>query len=268
MMSLEEIKIKAPAIFANEPIGAVTDKYTFIPTATLLDNFKKLGWEVEAVRQQNSHVDSVHTKHMVILRNPILPAFDGNFPQLIMINSHDRTTSFKFMLGLFRLICENGLVVKTGAFESLIARHIYYTFEDLEALTKTVIENMPRLMTTVHHLRIAHITPEQQREFAFRALAKRFTEYTDAQTKAIDTNAIAEAIDMNAFLKPYRSEDEGDSVWSVFNRIQEKTLKGGFQRVGFEDKLSKRVRPVTNIKLDVSLNQELWAMASEYAHIN
>ena len=40
-------------------------------------------------------------------KNPI----DTVYPQILLTNSHDGKNAFTFTAGLFRLICENGLVI-------------------------------------------------------------------------------------------------------------------------------------------------------------
>jgi hypothetical protein len=88
-----------------------------------------------------------------------------------------------------------------------------------------------------------------------------------AQVDTVDTNAIKKVIDMPALLTAHRDEDEGATVWAVYNRIQEKIIKGGWQKICQKDEISRRVRPVTGIALDVQINKDLWKMAEEYASI-
>ena len=53
-------------------------------------------------------------------------------PQIILTNSHDGFNSFKFMLGIFRLVCSNGLVVCDNQMVNMTIRHINYTFDFVE----------------------------------------------------------------------------------------------------------------------------------------
>jgi hypothetical protein len=264
MMHDPDIMLSAPSVFAGEPAAAVSRHYKFIPTLQLIDDFRKLGWEVNRAKQQKSHTDPTHTKHMVVLRNELLAPINGAAVELLILNSHNRTTSFNFMLGLFRFICLNGLIVSDKIFDSIKLRHMGgYTFQDLEELTQTIMDNIPSIVGTVNRMQAVTLTDVQQMEFALNAVATRFTEYVSDMGK-VDASAINKAIDMPAFLTPYRDEDNDPTVWAVYNRIQEKLTKGGFQRIGTKDNQSKRVRPVTNIKLDVDINKTLWEMANGY----
>jgi hypothetical protein len=264
-MSKEDLLINAPSIFAEEPVAAVSRHYKFIPTSKLIEDFAKLGWEVNRTRQQHSRTDPTHTKHMVVLRNPSLEQINGLAIELLILNSHNRTAAFNFMLGLFRFVCLNGVIVSDRIFDSVRLRHIGgYTFQDLEELTQVIVDNIPSIVTTVNRMQAATLTSDQQMEFALKAVATRFTEFVSDRGK-LDTNAIKKVIDMPALLTAHRDEDEGATVWAVYNRIQEKIIKGGWQKICQKDEISRRVRPVTSIALDVQINKDLWKMAEEYA---
>lgn len=263
-MQNTDIKLNAPAVFATSPVTTVSKHYTFIPTTTLIDDFRKLGWEVHRARQAKARIDPQHTKHTIVLRSDKFPAFNGNYPEIIMVNSHDRTTAFSFMLGLFRLICENGLVITDKVFDSLRVRHIGYHFEDLQALTDTIVQQMPQVMATVNRLTQITLTESQQVEFAVSAFATRFKEYV-ADNGKVDTKSILKAVDVKELLLPVRPEDNNPTVWAVYNRIQEKLMKGGFKRIGTKDNIAKISRPITNIKLDIDVNRSLWSLANEFA---
>ena len=264
-MSSSKIRDEAPAIFAKGPVDKASERYTFVPTTTLINDFSKLGWKVNRVSQANSRVDPLHTKHMVVLRNSKLPMINGCTPEVVMINSHNRTCSFKFMVGLFRFLCENGLIVSMNTFDSLHVKHINYEFEDLKEMMSTVVANTPKLVGVINHFDKTLMSEAAQMEFATRAIATRFTEYTDKKTKAVDINTIKASIDMASLLNPVRQADTPNTVWAVYNRIQEKIIKGGFQRITLKDSISRRVRPVSSIGLDVAINKSLWELATEYA---
>lgn len=263
-----DIRISAPAIYAENPVDRVSNRYSFVPTTELIKDFKALGWDVNRVKQQKSHVDPLHTKHLVVFRNPSMPMISGVIPELLLVNSHDRTTSFKFMAGLFRSICLNGLVVSINLFESVQIRHIDYQFSDIQALVNQMLENMPKLIESIHTMQNTMMTQVDKEEFAVRAVAARFFEYVNRRNKAIDKETIESAISIPELLIPIRKEDESDTVWAVYNRLQEKILKGGFKKIGTKDEIAKRVRPVTNIGLDISVNQKLWEIASHYTKID
>lgn len=260
-------QIMSPAVFAKSPKDTVSKHYTFIPTTVLIADFAKLGWDVHRMSQQNSHTDREHTKHIVVFRNPNLPTVGGNIIELLLVNSHNRLASFKFMLGVFRSVGNNGLIVQSKLFESLNIRHIGYKFDDLETLTEAMLENMPKLTKAINKMEAKELDKDTQKEFAYKAIASRFPEYINVND-TINTRGIEEALDVKNFLKPVRKEDKGNSVWLTYNRIQGKLMNGGFKRISNKDQISRQVRPVTNIGLTIKLNQKLWRLAETYAKKN
>jgi len=205
----------------------------------------------------------MHTKHMLTFRSPDFPAINGIHPEVIMINSHDRSSSFTFMIGLFRYICLNGLVVSDQIFESFRIRHIYYNFEEVEELANVMIDNIPNVLNWVTKLQTVQMTQNQQREFTVRAIASRFKDYVDDEGN-VNVIAVEKAIDVDYILTPIRTEDNNNSVWAVYNRVQEKLMNGGFTRVSGKDSKVRRTRAITNIKLDIDMNKALWQLANEY----
>ena len=68
--------------------------------------------------------------------------------------------------------------------------------------------------------------------------------------------------DIDDLLKPVRKEDKGSDLWSVFNVVQEKIIDGDFDyTIGSK---FRKARQIKNFKQDIKLNQELFALASEY----
>ncbi len=83
---------------------------------------------------------------MVVFRNPDVQ-IDGKggdtvFPQVLLTNSHDGKNAFTFTAGLFRMICENGLVISTTQFEDVKMRHMGYSFEELQVKIKEMVEKL------------------------------------------------------------------------------------------------------------------------------
>ena len=67
---------------------------------------------------------------------------------------------------------------------------------------------------------------------------------------------------VNGLNQARRSEDTGDDLWSIFNRVQENGTHGGFRIAGPNGRL-RRVRGRNNIASDLSWNQGLWNLTKE-----
>ena len=56
----EKIKEVAPSVFATSPSPKMSDRYVFVPTIDLMENFEREGWELSSVRQSGKGIHAVH----------------------------------------------------------------------------------------------------------------------------------------------------------------------------------------------------------------
>ena len=70
--------------------------------------------------------------------------------------------------------------------------------------------------------------------------------------------------EINQVLLATRPQDEGNTLWVVFNRTQEALINGGFT-ITTAAKKERKVRKITNMLKDVELNQKLWELTTEFA---
>ena len=183
-------------------------------------------------------------------KNPI----DTVFPQILLTNSHDGKNAFTFTAGLFRMICENGLVISTNEFEKVAIRHMGYDFEELQKQINEMVERLPLTVESMNKMIETTMDQNSIVKFAKDMLAVRFPE---DELKRI-------TIDMDEFITPVRPEDNGDDLWSVFNVIQEKIIEGDFEyTVGTKH---RKARQIKNFKQDMDLNSKMFDVALEYAN--
>ena len=258
-MSDEQIKEIAPAVFTQKPSNEVSKHYTHIPTTKVINDMRTLGWDVVDVKEVKARKAKTRgvQKHMVVFRNPdvVINGEDGDtvFPQILLTNSHDGKNAFTFTAGLFRLVCENGLVISTTQFEDVKMRHMGYTFEDLQQNIREMVAKLPLTVESMNKMKEVEMKQEQALEFAKRALETRFDE---KQMNRIN-------VDLDALLTPTRVEDKGNDVWIVFNVVQEKIIDGDFEYI--TGSKTRKARRVKNFKQDQKINKELFELALEYA---
>lgn len=110
-LTREELMHYVPSVFSENKHESRSDRYTWIPTITILDNLQREGFEPffacqTRVRDQSRRE---HTKHMLRLRRA--GQLTGQqVPEIILLNSHDGSSSYQMLPGLFRGVCTNGLV--------------------------------------------------------------------------------------------------------------------------------------------------------------
>lgn len=267
-LSNDDIRRVCPMALHTMPTNPdVSDKYVHANTMTVVEDLAKLGWfPVQAKQCRNKKNSSgIRSFHMIAFQNPdvkITKTLDNGekivdtYPRIILTNSHDGFNSFKFMVGLFRLICSNGLVVCNNQMVDMSIRHINYDFEELRKIVASAIEQVPGIVNTMNDMRNVMLTDEQKTALATEVVKIR---------KGVenDENYVVDAEVVEDILTPVRNEDKGNDLWTIFNICQEKMIKGGFGFRGATNKLRKQ-RGITSIKKDMDFNQRLWQTASQY----
>jgi hypothetical protein len=256
-LSREDLKRLAPQTFNHKVSAKLTSKYVHIPTDIIVDDMEKLGWfpyEVKSVKARKSNGSM--TKHLIQFFNPDIIILDETgkedmCPQLLLVNSHDGTTAVRFEMGVFRFVCENGLVIKSKDFGGFKMKHMGYNFEDLRVHINTLVQTLPQVVERLNTFTQIQMTVEQQHEFAVKAVTARFGE-----EKVLPQGTIDE------LLTPVRFEDKGDTAWLVMNKIQEKLTQGGFGYMNAKGK-PRKARGIKNFTQDVEFNQKLWQLLED-----
>ena len=255
--SLEELKEIAPSIFTKKGSENTSEKYTHIPTDRVIQDMELLGWKVVDAKEVKARKDVGFQKHLVVFRNNdvVINGEDGDtvYPQVLLTNSHDGKNSFTFTAGLFRMICENGLVVADTEFEDFKVRHMGYDFETLQDTIKEIISNLDLTVESMNKMKETELNEEQMFN-----LAKSFL---DLRIEGTNNKYMENAI--NDVLDPQRSEDMGNGLWEVFNRVQENIIEGNFEYISPKGQI-RQARIIKNFKQDQDLNKKMFSKALEY----
>lgn len=270
-MTDEQIRKVCPLAFAEAPTRSVSDKYVQANTATVIEDMRKLGWGVVDARQRKAQKGSSgqFSYHMVSFQHPdikILKEVDGQetidcYPRIILQNSHDGLNAFRFSVGLFRLVCSNGLIIATDQMVDIKIRHIHYNFEELRTVIAKAIEDLPGQVEVMNNMKQVELNEDQRKEMALQFLKIR-KNIDEAEEYRVDDETLTD------MLTPMRKEDEGSDLWSVFNVLQEKVIKGGFSVAQLKDteqpKKARKMRKVTSFIKDLDFNRRMFATASRY----
>ena len=166
------------------------------------------------------------------------------------MNSHDGTSAYQLRMGLFRVVCTNGLIVSRGAFPAYCVSHRGNIVDDVIAGALKLSERFESLAGQVERMEQRRLFKDEQLAFAERALALRFPDPAQSGMEALQLLACR------------RTEDIGDDLWRVYNRCQEHLLRGGLSRRSASGRLT-RTRRISSIRRDVQLNGQLWDLAAQ-----
>ena len=254
--------------------------YSFVPTIDVVNDLRTLGYDCVDATQVKSRKKSTngYQKHMLTFEHPdhkvdqvkeveladgttetqVLPAEE--YPQLLLTNSHDGGNAFTLSAGIFRLVCSNGLVIKTEDYGTARLVHKGYSFEAVQELVKEFEETISNVISKITAMKKVELTKQQQIEFAKQAALLRFT------AKSYNEDNISDVVDIDDLLNVDRKEDAGNGLYEVFNRVQESIVQGKYSyssngKVKDANTKTRKARPIKNFKQSINVNQKLSELA-------
>ncbi len=262
----EQLQQVAPSIFAGQAHDSRSGRYTFVPTLSVIDGLREAGFAPVAVSQSLSRIagTELFTKHEIRFRSigESLVQVGDTAVEAVLVNSHDGTSTYRISLGAYRLACLNGMIVSERLAESVTIRHSGNVIDRIVQETTKLIELAPVVVNAIKTWKQIELTAPEQNLLAQSALALRF-----------EDNA---PITADKLLQPRRSADSGNDLWTVFNKVQEGIVRGGFKYVtpasndengNYIPSRRSRTREVKGIDQNSRLNRELWSLAEGMAKI-
>ena len=267
----EDIKYLCPVAFKDKMTKAeisrlgLSKHYSFVPTMNVVNDLRALGYEVVDAKQVSARKKSTrgYQKHMITLEHPKYKV-EGKeeYPQILLTNSHDGGNAFTLSAGIFRLVCSNGLVIKTEDYGSARLVHKGYSFEAVQKLVKEFEETVAEVLNKITEMKKVQLTKEQQIKFAKQAALLRF------KAKSYNEDNIADVVQLDDLLHAERPEDKGNGLYEVFNRVQESLINGKYMyassgKVNAEGTKVRKGREIKNFKQSIDVNKKLSELAFE-----
>ena len=240
-----------PSIFAGEAHDSRSERYVYVPTIDIVEGLRREGWfpffAVQSVPRDGSRRG--HAKHMLRLRRD-----DGigkqEAAEVIIVNSHDGTSSYQMFAGMLRFVCTNSLVAGER-FEDVRVPHKGNIQHDIIEGVYTVAEDFPRLIDASETMKEIQLGEDERRVLGEASLVARYGEEESP-------------IRPEQIIEPRRREDVGQSLWMTYNTIQENIIRGGLhgRKRNAEGRIRRsQTRPINGIDQNVTLNRALWTLA-------
>lgn len=248
---------RAPSIFATKPYHAVSSRYTYIPTSHVLEIMREHGWLPVDAFENHVRLDDKkgYQKHLIRLRHlESFPYEREHTPEIIVTSSHDTSASFEIRLGVFRLVCSNGLILADSMMQAHRIKHIGFKDLDIAEAIEHTVSYLPKLEEKINSYQNIHLSRMEQLSFAKAAAAIRF----DLDTVEVEYDSM---------LQTHRDADAGDDLWKTFNRIEEASIRGGVN--GYNKRSSRRFtsKPIRSIDSIIGINQKLFGIADRIATV-
>lgn len=250
-LSDDQIARFAPSIFAEDKAPDRSQRYAFINTRTVLDGLRREGFQPVEVRQTRTRKAGreYFTKHMVRLQHPDLQRAGDN-PEVVLLNSHDGTSSYQLLSGWFRFVCSNGLIC--GEVQNDIRiKHAGNVVDNVIEGAFRVVDDLKGVDEQIEQMKAIPVSRDERLLLANAAADLRWGENHHPASQ-------------EALALPRRFEDRRDDLWTAFNVVQENLVKGGV--VG-RTATNRRAttRAVSGVNEDVRLNRGLWRLAEAFA---
>lgn len=251
----------APSIFATEPQPGCSDRYQFASTINVIDMMRENGYEPisaaqTAVRGAGPQ-DPQYARHLVkmVHRDYLSKTRDQRqvgdvVPQVLLSNSHNRTSAFGLNAGLFRLTCANGMAVEAGTLTAYRVLHNDKSLHDNIIEGTRLIRQVTQeyVFPAIEKMQGIELDEGSTREFALAATMLKYGEPVEEE--------------VDSFLHTRRDTDEGRSLWSVLNRCQENAVKAGYASTNRAGHNITR-KPITSVTRDLDFNLRLWSLGAK-----
>lgn len=254
----DQIRTVAPSIFSTDKSDTRGDRYTHIPTVKVLDALRGEGFQPFFVAQSKTRDANRRdfARHIIRLRRQDTIE-EGDANEVILLNSHDGTSSYQMLSGVFRAVCQNGLVAGEISGDIRVP-HRGNVIDNVIDASYRVVENFERVDHSREAMQAVKLTQLEQRAFARSAIELRYDREGSTQYPP------------EGLLKVHRMSDTANDLWTVFNVVQENLIGGGVKGIRTDDKGRRRyttTRGVAAINENTKLNRALWSLAEEMARI-
>lgn len=260
----DEMRGIAPSIFATSAHESRSERFKPIPTIEILRGLTKEGFVPVGARQSVSRIEGKanFTKHLIRLRR----LDDGKVYQvgdtvceILLKNANDGTSAYELLAGLFRVRCLNSLVAQTGTIDAIKVRHSGDVQSKVIEGTYRVLGEAERTLAAPQDWTGLRMRREEREVLAEAAHLIRFGDPAGSALNPIKAEQL---------LVARRNEDRAEDLWTVWNVVQENSIKGGLRGVRRDEFGRARrttSRPINGIDQDIKLNKALWLIGERMA---
>jgi hypothetical protein len=219
-------------------VQRIKQKEFYIPTLDVVTKLQNEGWQLSGVAEQRGRNRKISSNY-VQLQHPDFAVQnnkgkDEAFTSITLSNSCNGNQPLQMSLGMFRQVCTNGLIAFDQHAEHEKIKHTEINYQDLDRFVTSMNGKANRLLTEVNEMKHKGLSIEDMRKLAIEAASLRYDDLS--------------LINIDDLFAVNRVEDESNDLWTVFNRIQENLT-----------------HDITNMKEDIKLNQQLFALAESFA---
>jgi Domain of unknown function (DUF932) len=231
--------------------------YSFLPTSSVLKGMRENGWLPVRVEQQSVRTEARRgfQKHLIrFARSEHLGSWEKNKvrPEVVLLNSHDKSSAYQLHCGLFRLVCSNGMVIADATFQRISIKHSGFNPDSVIEASFEVLSAIPDIMNKVRLFQDRILTDAERLALATGAATYRWEDLTKGP------------VNPAMLLNPRRLGDGARDLWTTLNTVQENAVRGGqrdYSRCRPDGGRMPKSRAIRGIEEDLKFNKALWHIA-------
>jgi hypothetical protein len=227
------------------------NSYEGIHTASIIESLAVSGWELASSSQRRAYKTKVEDAyHVARLKHKTYKTIDGDRIELVISNSHDKSSSFKVNIGVFRLVCSNGLVLGENLLQPMIIPHKGFLTKVVpELIDLYMAKALDKVEESIKKMQEKKLSTKEKKDLAEKAFYLKHKEgYAP--------------FDLVQLYTPNRKEDNGSDLWSIYNVIQENLTHGIYDIIGANGK-GRKAKKITSPMSNLEINQKLHDLAME-----
>jgi hypothetical protein len=227
----------------------IKSKPVMIETIDAVKYFQNEGWNIAGAYEQRSKNRKIDS-HFIRMEHPDFNIKNnkGKVDAVATMNLRNSCNGNKPLdadLGVFRQVCSNGLWANTSYSNQTISHsnsgysELYNILGKLNICTQSILDEF-------NTLKQRELTPNEMMQLSIKAAELRFDDKREVKHYA------------NQLLNVVRDEDQGNDLYTVYNRIQENLT----QSDRMIDMNGNIIGGVDNMFDDVRLNKELFELVT------
>jgi len=269
VLTTAQILDNCPAAFTQTKNPELSGRYGFVDTAAAISILNDHGWNpVRAVQKPSRLSENIPFQEHMISFAPSALDDRENQPNIILYNSHNGKSALKLFVGVYRMLCSNGIIAGDSLFESKM-RHSATTANGFSNLIQSQSDNVPALMDKIDGMQNQILDHDQIVDFAYDAVNLRWDMLQETPPENRTGSYADQFRTVKQALRVRRHGDGGNDKYTVFNRLQESLIRGGVEIESFTKRnpagATRKAKPLASLAETVRVNRELWNLADSVA---
>ena len=240
----------------EEKLANLSDKYNVVTTSNIVKQFENRGFEITQYSEARVRREDRANKQKHFVRMALSDDIEmKERPEVVIFNSYDGSTRLNINIGLFRFVCQNGLILGSHLQEPIKIKH---TNNSWEYMVWKMIEGYAgvaaKQQQMIQDMKNIYMSYSDEVRFAEEAIEYR--------------ELIDDVLDPRELVLVRRQGDVGKNLFLTFNKVQESLLQGLFTKIfRKEDEVyTAKASVLSDASRIMQINQNLDTLAQQYMY--